>query len=297
MAPEVIEETLKLKDGRLLGYGVYGNPAGKPIVDLHGIPGSRREAALMAELLGREDVCFIGFDRPGYGRSTPKKSYRITDIPGDLIELADHLALERFAILGYSGGGPFALACAHQIPQRLSAVGIVSGVGLAEIGSAGMHENNRKKFNLAQRFPWLARLLLVTAFTPLQRHPEKLEVQLKKIWQQLPQPDRLALADERFAGGILAVTRDALCERVTGWVEEELLMASVWGFSLKQVTCPNIYLWHGGLDRNVPLAMGKAVADTLIGCRATFYEAEGHLSLLYRYGTQIIDTLINGSRS
>ncbi|HWQ46680.1 MAG TPA: alpha/beta hydrolase [Longilinea sp.] len=281
-----------LPDGRRLGYGVYGDPAGFPIIDFHGIPGSRREAALMAELLSREDVCFIGFDRPGYGRSSSKKTYHITDIPEDLIELADHLELKKFAILGYSGGGPFALACAHQIPQRLTAVGIVSGVGPVDIGSAGMHENNRKKFNLAQRFPLVAKILLTFAFSSLQRNPSKLERELRKIWAQMPAPDQKTLQDERYAAGILAITKDAITRRVTGWVNEELLMTSAWGFNLKDIDFPAIFLWHGGQDRNVPLVMGKAVADTLKCCRASFLPEEGHLSLLYNHGVEIITTLI-----
>lgn len=290
------EEVLILPDGRRLGYGIYGNPAGIPIIDFHGIPGSRREAALIVEFIQREDVCFIGFDRPGYGRSSPRPGFRIPDLPADVTALADHLNIDRFIAFGYSGGGPFALACAHHIPDRLAAVGIVSGVGPAEIGSVGMHENNRKKFNLAQRFPWLARLLLQAAFSPLQRHPQKLEAQMTKIWLQLPEPDRQVLADERFARGILSVTRDAVCERVTGWVNEELLMASAWGFQFEQIDCPNIFLWHGEQDRNVPPAMGRAVADRLKGCTSAFLAADGHLSLLYHHGQQIIDSLLKNSR-
>jgi pimeloyl-ACP methyl ester carboxylesterase len=292
----VREDVLILPDGRRLGYGVYGDPAGIPIIDFHGIPGSRREAALIAEFIHREDVCFIGFDRPGYGRSSPRTGFRIPDLPADVTVLAGHLQIDRFIAFGYSGGGPFALACAHQIPNRLAAVGIVSGVGPYEIGSSGMHDNNRKKFNLAQRFPWLARLLLQAAFSPMQRRPEKLEAQMTKIWQQLPEPDRQVLEDDRFTQGILAVTRDAVCERTTGWVNEELLMASAWGFALEQVACPNICLWHGEQDRNVPPAMGRAIAIRLKGCTSAFLAGEGHLSLLYHHGQAIIDSLVKNSR-
>ncbi len=288
----MIEDTLRLQDGRSLGYGIYGNPGGIPIFDFHGIPGSRREAALIAEYLGRVELCFIGFDRPGYGRSSPKRDFRIPDLPADVAALADFLSIKRFIALGYSGGGPFALACAARMPGRIAAVGIVSGVGPSEIGSVGMHSSNRKKFNLAQRAPWLARLMLGVAFSSLRRDPGRLEKQLKKIWQQMPAPDRQVLKDRRYSDGILAVTRDALMSSVAGWVNEEVLMALPWGFELGSVLCPNIFLWHGSLDRNVPLAMGKAVAARLAGCRPFFLENEGHLSLLYNHGSQIMDVLV-----
>jgi pimeloyl-ACP methyl ester carboxylesterase len=299
----MIEDTLLLKDGRRLGYGIYGKADprdGIPVFDFHGIPGSRREAALIAEFLSRDDVCFVGFDRPGYGRSSPKHGFRIPDLPGDAAALADALGVERFIALGYSGGGPFALACACRIPERIAAAGIVSGVGPAEIGSEGMHASNRKKFNLAQRLPGLARWMLTAGFSNLRRDvrrsPQCLREQMGKIWQQMPEPDRQVLQDARFADGILAVTRDAIQETVSGWANEEILMAQPWGFRLEDVHCSTLYLWHGELDCNVPIAMGKAVAERLPGCNASFVSGEGHLSLLYNHGAEIVETLIRAAK-
>lgn len=286
------EADLKLKDGRRLAYGLYGRRDGIPIVDFHGIPGSRREASLVSSLVAREDLCLIGFDRPGYGRSTPLRSYRICDISADLAALMDHLGIDRFIALGFSGGAPFALACAAHMPQRIAALGIVSGVGPSEIGSAGMHETNRRKFNLAQKYPALARWLLTRAFSGLRSQPGRLEGQLNKIWEQMPDPDRRALSDQRLAGGIISVTRDAIQSSVSGWVGEELLMARSWGFELQAVTSANIQLWHGVEDRNVPLAMAQAVAARLPGCQANFVAHEGHISLLFNHGAEIIDRLV-----
>ena len=288
----MIEDVLLLPDGRQLGYGIYGDPAGIPILDFHGIPGSRREAALIADFLGRQDICLVGFDRPGYGRSSPVRHFGLGDLAPDVAALADTLKIERFIALGYSGGGPFALAAAAAIPERIAVLGIVSGVGPAAIGAQGMHASNRRKFNLAERLPWLARLLLTSAFSGLRADPEKLAAQLRKIWAQMPEPDRKALADARFADGILGVTRDAILQTVNGWVDEELLMASPWPFDLQTVRTPSIFLWHGGQDRNVPLAMGRAVAERLSGCQATYFEDEGHLSLLYNHGAQIVAQLV-----
>lgn len=288
----MIEDILTLKDGRKLGYGLYGNTQGLPLLDFHGIPGSRREAALMADFLGREDLCFVGFDRPGYGCSTPRGGFRILDLPEDVIALTNHLKLDRFLVLGYSGGGPFALALAARHPERIAAIGIVSGVGPARSGSKGMHASNQRKFDMARKMPWLARAMLFAAFSGLRKNPARLSSQLHHIWEQMPAPDQKVLSDWRFADGILAVTRDAIQNSVNGWVNEELLMALPWGFTPQEISCSNIYLWHGSKDKNVPLAMGKAVAEQLPGCRASFLKDEGHLSLLYNHGSEIIATLV-----
>ena len=289
------ESTFTLKDGRRLGYGLYGNEGGTPIIDFHGIPGSCREAQLFHQYIQRSDICFIGIDRPGYGRSSPRQHFRVTDFPGDVIELIDFLKIERFIALGYSGGGPFALACARQIPERICTAGIVSGVGPSNIGSEGMHESNRKKFSLAQRFPWLARMLLQTVFSPMRRRPEELAPQLKKLWQQMPAPDQKVLQDPHFSDGIVELTRDAIRSGVAGWANEEILMAQPWGFELSEIQCKNLFLWHGLQDRNVPVAMARAVAGQLPQCQATFLPEEGHLSILYNHGDEIIDRLIHAA--
>ena len=289
------ESNFTLKDGRRLGYGLYGSEGGTPIIDFHGIPGSCREAQLFHQYIQRSDICFIGIDRPGYGRSSPRRNFRVSDFPGDVLELIDSLKIERFIALGYSGGGPFALACARQIPERICAVGIISGVGPSNIGSEDMHESNRKKFDLAQHFPGLARVILQTAFSSMRRRPEELGPQLKKLWQQMPAPDQRVLQDPDFSDGIVEITRDAIHSGVAGWANEEILMAQPWGFELSEIHCQNLFLWHGLQDRNVPAAMARAVAEQLPQCQATFLPEEGHLSILYNHGDEIIDRLIHAT--
>ena len=269
------------------------------MLDFHGIPGSCREAALIRSYISRPDLRMVGFDRPGYGGSTPVRNFQIrgTQLPVDVEALADHLNISRFIALGYSGGAPFALACAVKIPERISALGIVSGVGPA-LGSQGMHETNRKKFNLAQKFPWLARMILWAAFSSLRMRSDgnRLAAQLKKIWQQMPEPDRLVLErDPAFAAGIIEITRDAIQNRVTGWVNEEILMTQPWQLEINQIRCANTFLWHGEQDRNVPVSMARELAGQLPNCNAKYYPAEGHLSLLYNHGQEILDTLLKAA--
>lgn len=289
----ISEDLLTLPDGRRMGYGLYGNPKGTPIFDFHGIPGSRREAALIASYIQRDDVCFIGFDRPGYGRSTPKRNYRVVDVADDVMALADHLGLGRFTLLAYSGGAPFALAVAAAHPDRVAALGIVSGIGPADVGAEEMHEGNRKKFNLAQRHPKMAKLMLTYAFNRMRRRSDKLPQQLAAIWKQLPDVDQEVLQDETYRQGIIEITRDAIHQTTKGWVEEELLMTLPWGFNLTEIACRNMVLWHGGMDRNVPIGMAQATAGRLPQCRLFCHPDEGHLSLLYHHGAEIVSTLLS----
>ena len=131
MATDRTNRQIKLKDERLLGYSEYGALDGKPVFYFHGHPGSRRDWSAYdsgnaaAELQAR----VIAVDRPGHGLSDFKPRRTIPDWPDDVTELAEALNVGRFAVLGASGGGPYAAACAFKIPQRLAATAIVCGMG------------------------------------------------------------------------------------------------------------------------------------------------------------------------
>ncbi|KAI0965766.1 Alpha/Beta hydrolase protein [Xylaria arbuscula] len=120
-------QTLKLPDGRVLGFAEYGSPTGKPVFFFHGFPSSRLEAEGILKLAYRPDLRIIAPERPGFGLSTFNPHHRITDYPADVHALATHLGLPRFAILGGSGGAPYALACARALPaEMMSAVGLLA---------------------------------------------------------------------------------------------------------------------------------------------------------------------------
>jgi pimeloyl-ACP methyl ester carboxylesterase len=117
-----------LNDGRTLGFAEYGDPSGEPVLEFHGVPGSRLEAWYYDDAGKRVGARVIGIDRPGFGISTYRKDYRIADWPSDVLEFANALGLTRFAVAGVSSGSPYALACARFIPERLKACAIVSGI-------------------------------------------------------------------------------------------------------------------------------------------------------------------------
>ena len=137
MATDNTSTTIKLKDGRLLGYAEYGAPEGKPVFYFHGFPGSRLDWLLCdASAAAELNIRIIAIDRPGMGLSDFKRGREILDWPDDVVELADVLQVDRFAVLGISGGGPYACACAFKISERLTTTAIVCGMGPSEAPGA-----------------------------------------------------------------------------------------------------------------------------------------------------------------
>jgi pimeloyl-ACP methyl ester carboxylesterase len=118
--------TVRLSDGRSIGIVSVGRDDGFPIIHAHGSDMSRLEVKLFAAQADTAGVRLIGLDRPGVGRSDPKPGSRLFDWPDDVLEVADRLSIEQFAVEGLSAGGPYALACASKIPQRLTACGLIS---------------------------------------------------------------------------------------------------------------------------------------------------------------------------
>ena len=123
-----LDQVIRLADGRVLGYAEYGPVAGPSLFLFHGLPGSR---LAVAEMWPEEptEVRVIAPDRPGAGSSAFEPGRRLTDWADDVRQLADSLGIERFLVAGFSGGGPHALAVAHGLPDRVIAVGSISGAG------------------------------------------------------------------------------------------------------------------------------------------------------------------------
>lgn len=283
-------ETLRLEDGRLLGYAGYGDPEGWPIFYFHGFPGSRLEAQLADRVAARMGIRLIALDRPGFGLSDFKPRRTIFEWPDDVVKIADALGINRFATIGVSGGGPYAAACALKIPQRLTAVAIVCGLGPLDTpnGTDRMVRTNHLIFFLGRRLPWLAKISLWRIAYQVRRNPEGT---LRRMIVALPDPDKAVLARpevktamkdnvvEAFRGG----SRGAACEL--------LLYTRPWGFLLEDIAT-RVNLWHGEQDVSVPPTMGQYQARTIPNCRAIFYPGEGHFSLVINHMEEVLSGLL-----
>src|SRR2546421_4137372 len=152
--------TVRTVDGRTLAYAEAGDPAGAPVLYFHGLPGSRSDfnLPLFQEALAESGVRVIGVDRPGFGASDFQPGRRYEDWAADVAAVADELAVDRFGVLGYSSGGPYVVACANALRDRLTFAGIVSGVAPAEAPSFrhGMAKTDAIMTRLARIAPPLA---------------------------------------------------------------------------------------------------------------------------------------------
>jgi pimeloyl-ACP methyl ester carboxylesterase len=284
---------MTLSDGRTLGFAEYGDPQGQPIMYFHGWPSSRLEAGMVGPAALKHHVRIIAPDRPGFGRSEFKPGRALGDWPHDVIELANALELDRFAVLGISGGGPYVAACAGKIPQRLRAAGMVSGLAPADVPGAveGMRPLNRRLLQVGRRAPWLFGLLAWGVVRALRRDPDRF---LARQFADLPQPDREILARPEIRKHIQDAALEAFRTGSRGAALENALYARSWGFRLQDITT-KVHLWQGELDINVPPAMGRYLAKTIPNCCSRFYAAEGHTSLLVNHMEDILCTLSSES--
>lgn len=291
----MIDQQITLGDGRALGFSEYGHPQGQPVFFFHGWPSSRLEAEMLAATAQKQQIRLIAADRPGFGLSSFQPGRQLIDWPADVVELADALELDRFAVLGVSGGGPFAAACALKIPQRLRAAGIVSGIGPFDAPGAlnKMRPLNRRLALIGRWAPWLFRLVAWPSVRALRRDPEGY---FARAMADMPDPDRATLAQDEIRLCLQRAGQEAFRSGSRGAALENALTARPWGFRLQDIAT-EVHLWHGELDRNVPVAMARTVASTIPNCQARFYEKEGHASLLANHQEAILDTLTATSQA
>jgi pimeloyl-ACP methyl ester carboxylesterase len=272
------QNNITLSDGRKLGFAVYGDRQGKTVFYFHGFPGSRLEAKLAEKIALDTHVRFIGIDRPGYGLSSFKPGRTFIDWTGDVVQLADALGIDRFSILGVSGGGPYAAACACKIPDRLDAVGIICGMG--PIDFPGLMQNMpwiyRQGLRLAGYFPEIATTMYPFPAFFLQNYPERM---LSILSGKVTESDKIALKNKDLTTVLSTSFREAFRQSLRWPAEDVVLYSRPWGFRLQDIRI-QVHLWHGEKDWIVPPQMARYMACNIPDCRATFYPDEGHFSII-----------------
>ncbi|PIE95746.1 alpha/beta hydrolase [Bacillus fungorum] len=209
------DHIITLQDGRKLAYIEYGKTNGLPVMLFHGTPGSRIWSLTDDMVAKRFGIRLISIDRPGYGLSDQKRNRTVLDWAEDVNELADQLKLQTFSIIGVSGGGAYAAACAYQIPERLQSVQMVSSATPFEDEKppASMCRENRIAFFISKQLPLLLKWVYRTQKKQMEKNPEKYIQGLKKgnthlcKWdQQFIQTDediKLAMIHMKDAGHFL----------------------------------------------------------------------------------------------
>lgn len=282
---------IRQEDGQIFGISEFGTPTGKPLFYFHGFPGSRLEARLVHQQARRHQIRVIAVDRPGYGKSSYQPRRRLMDWPRDIQRIADTLELDRFSVLGVSGGAPYAAACAHFLPERLIKTGIVCGLApLDEVDLLRRLHGRDRRFVWMKKLPRsLYRLPLLLAGLVARRQPQHL---LALLTQTLPPCDRSAITDERIQPLLTDSLHEAFCQGSTGAFADLCLYGESWGFALEDISSP-VLLWHGDRDTVVPCAMGRFMAEKIPDCTAVFLPEEGHFSLPLLQAETILTALMD----
>ncbi len=280
---------IRLDDGRLLGLAEYGDLAGKPIFFCHGTPSSRLvhpDASITAEM----GVRLIALDRPGCGLSDFQRNRRFLDWPDDVAEVADRLGLDRFGMVGVSGGGPYVAACAFKIPERLTAAVMVGCVGPSDVPGVmeGMPAIRRVGALLGRVAPGLLRPLLWW----FQNPHRNLERFVASYTAHNLEPDRALFAQPEFMNMLKASYVESTRSGVRGFAWEVRLVSRPWGFRLQDISM-DVHLWHGERDTSTPPAMARYMAEVMPNAHLTMFPHEGHLLIFTRW-REILE-LVNGA--
>jgi pimeloyl-ACP methyl ester carboxylesterase len=265
---------------RRLSVEVYGDPDGIPVFLLHGTPGSRLGPHPRGPVLHRLGVRLIAFDRPGYGRSDRLRGRRVADVAADVEAIADEYKLEKFAVAGRSGGGPHALACAALLPDRTTRAAVL--VGLAPHGADGldwydgMAKSNVQEFTAAVNgYDGIAAHLKAAADT-IRANPASL---IASLQAELPDPDRLVVADSGIRSMLLATYAEGLRTSAYGWIDDALAICSPWGFDPADITIP-VLLWHGASDVLSPASHARWLADRITDATVVVQAGAAHFGAL-----------------
>ena len=272
-----VEGTVSVREGRKLGFAEFGPVGGRAVVWLHGTPGARRQIPEAARLAAVEmDVRLLGIDRPGVGLSTPHLYDSILDFTVDLEIVLDQLGITELAVIGLSGGGPYALAAAYAMPGRVRSAGILGGVA----PTRGDDAAPGGLVGFANRFAPLLPPMRGVMATALTRFVWALRPFAGRALQAYaaisPEGDRAVLNRPEMRAMFLDDIIGNSRRGIGAPVNDLILFTRHWGFSVRDIEAP-VRWWHGDSDHIVPLAHGEHVVALLPDATLTLRPGESHL--------------------
>jgi pimeloyl-ACP methyl ester carboxylesterase len=287
------DKRLRLHDGRWLGYTESGDPNGRPVLFFHGF-GTTRVVCPSDEPARRLGIRLLAVDRPGIGLSTPLPGRRLLDWPDDVRQVADQLGLERFSVVGWSGGGPYALACGRRLADRIESIALVSAPAPLA-GAKGVEYLRRLDRNAvlaAGKAPWVIRLAMWHWGRGQRRDAEAF---FEKSLADMSAADQAVLSEPELRSRMIANSAELYRQGGRGMYDEALVLARPWGFDPSELRV-RVQIWHGARDTVVPIAMYVHLAESIPGAEVRLFADEGH-HLLYRYWPDILGALRRPERS
>lgn len=252
-------QTLRLRDGRLLGYAEWGDPAGKPVLYFHGLHSSRLALYQTPAFFAAHGVRFITVDRPGIGLSSYQPSRTLLDWPTDVAQLADALGLTRFAILSLTGGGMYALACAAALPDRLTGVACVSPSAPLGVPGISVPGATGRLMRLARRAPWALWAVYALLAPRLRRDPQRIT---RLLGSGLSEPDAQVVARPDVQQMQIAMFLEAFRSGYRGEVRDVVIATRPWGVRFEEIALA-VRLWDGDQNRLVPPSHAQYLAYAL----------------------------------
>jgi pimeloyl-ACP methyl ester carboxylesterase len=266
--------TFRLVDGRRIGYAEFGDPQGAAVLAIHGTPGSRFMFALTDQAARARCLRIIAPERPGYGLSDYRRVATLAHTADDMTAFADALGLDRFAVIGVSGGAPHAVAAASSMADRVALLALVSPVGpIAECQSRiRMSKLHRLIFTKMGRsepacatFFWSVRTLV--RWTP--------GIAYRALRQRVIASDRNVLARAEVKANLQMALKEGLRPGIAGARQDLRLFCAPWGLALQEIDVPSV-IWQGSDDTIVPPGGAYHLAETLPNCRLDVIQGAGH---------------------
>ncbi len=269
-----------------------GPDGGRAIVFHSGTPDAGTVYEPLVAIGAERGLRHIAYSRPGYEQSDRLEGRSVGDCAADVAAILDQLEIERAFMIGASGGGPHALACAALLPERTIAAASLSGVAPWRAEgldwTAGMGQENLDEFAAAEAGPEPLREFLEHARGQLVGVTgEQIETALGDL---VSEPDHATLSLQ-FADHLAASVTRGLSEGIWGWFDDDLAMIADWGFDLERIE-PAVTIWQGREDRFVPFAHGEWLARHVTGSRARLRDGEGHMSIVIGSYGAILDDLL-----
>ena len=272
-----LEGTVAVGGGRRLGFAEFGSPQGRAVFWLNGTPGARRQIPIEARAYAeRENVRLIGLDRPGIGSSTPHTYDRVLSFADDLRIVADTLGVDRMGIVGLSGGGPYTLASAYAMPERVVGVAVLGGVAPV-VGPDAMSGGLMQLGSLLA--PLLARggVPIGAATSAAIRVVRPFASPIIDLYGRLsPEADRRLLARPEFKAMFLDDLLNGSRKQMAAPFADIVAFTRDWGFRVPDVKAP-VRWWHGDTDHIIPFEHGLHMVDLLPDAEFHHLPGESHL--------------------
>jgi len=287
--------TVGLPDGRALEAVDEGDPGGTLLVVHHGSPGAAVPFEPFHRAAAERGIRLVTLSRAGFGDSSRHEGRSVASAAADAAALADRLGAERFLTMGWSGGGPHALACAALLPERVRAAATIAGVGPYEaeglVWTEGMGESNQVEFPLAARDPekllrWMAPQ--VEALSVVE--PDEIVTELRSLISDVDEAQLSGALGELLATSF----HRAFANGVWGWFDDDLAFVRPWGFELSSIGVP-VSVWQGRQDLMVPFAHGEWLVEHIPTARSRLRPEHGHLSLAVGSMGEILDDLLEAA--